>query len=149
MCSVVGGLMLAGTVMSAMAQKDTGDFNSAVARNNQTIQNQQAKDAIQRGKEKETRHRQKIEQVKGKQRAQQAANGFIVDSGSNLDILSDTAAEGEYEALTIRSNSQREAHQFKVGAMNSGAQAELHKASGKNKMMSTLITGGAGAAQHF
>ena len=43
-----------------------------------------------------------------------AANGVDLSSGSPLDILGDTAMYGELDALTIRSNAEREAYGYRV-----------------------------------
>jgi hypothetical protein len=61
-----------------------------------------------------------------------AASGVEVDDGSALDILGDTAELGELDALTIRSNAEREAYDYKVAAMNQGAQAGINRVSGQN-----------------
>ena len=47
-----------------------------------------------------------------------------MNGGSSIDNVSDTAAAGEFDALTIRNNAQREAHGDKVQAGNSGVDAK-------------------------
>ena len=57
-----------------------------------------------------------------------AGNGSDVNSGSAIDIVGDTAAASEIDALTIRNNAQREAYGDKVQAGNFGADAKLSAA---------------------
>lgn len=122
--SVIGG------GMQYMAQKQAGAaqanamrYQADVDRNNSIIQERLAKDAIERGKTEEKMHRIKIGQLKGQQINAFAKNGVETDSGSPLDVLSDTAMIGELEALTIRNNAEREAYGYKVQGMNYSASA--------------------------
>ncbi len=122
--SVIGG------GMQYMAQKQAGAaqanalrYQADVDKNNSIIQERLAKDAIERGKTEEQMHRIKIGQLKGQQLNAFAKNGVETDSGSALDVLSDTAMIGELEALTIRNNAEREAYGYRVQGMNYSASA--------------------------
>lgn len=127
-------LSLASTVigggMQYMAQKQAGAaqsnalrYQADVDQNNKIITDQLAKDAIDRGRTEEQMHRIKIGQLKSEQLNAFAKNGVETDSGSALDVLSDTAMIGELEALTIRNNAEREAYGYKVQGMNYSASA--------------------------
>ena len=54
-------------------------------------------------------------------------NNYLWDlaSGSVLDVVGETAALGELDALTIRSNYARESYEKRVMGMNYGAQSLL------------------------
>ncbi len=123
---------IGGTIMGAVGQLQAGDaaakaanYNAAVARNNQIIAEQQAQDALKRGQIAEDEQRRKTAQIRGAQRASLAASGVALDQGAPLDILGDTAAFGELDALTIRNNADREAYGYRVQGMNFAAEAGL------------------------
>jgi hypothetical protein len=134
------GMSAYGQMQQSQAQKAQAEYQSAVARNNQIIGEQNAADAMKRGEIEADKHRAKVQQLKGTQKAAMAAGGFEIDTGSNLDILADTAQMGELDALTILNNAEREAYQHKVAAMNSSAQAGLYGMAAASQ--SPLLSGG-------
>lgn len=115
------------TKQASAAQSNALRYQADVDANNQIIQERLANDAVERGKEEERLHRIKIGQLKGQQINAFAKNGVAVDSGSPLDVLSDTAMIGELEALTIRNNAEREAYGYRVNAMNYGASSQNNR----------------------
>lgn len=114
------------------AQSAQYKYQAAVARNNKIISDQNAQDSLARGKVEEDAHRLRVQQVKGSQRASFGASGVMVDSGSPLDILADTATMGELDSLTIRSNAQREARQHQIQGTNFAAEAGLLSTSARS-----------------
>mgnify|MGYP000338322025 CR=1 FL=1 len=120
-----------GQVQAADARKKQADYQAKVAENNAKVGEWEAQDALDRGRIAEQQHRLKVSQLKGQQRSALAASGVELDSGSALDVLSDTAYFGEMDALTIRSNSERQAWKARVGASNSRAESTLLTASGQ------------------
>lgn len=141
--SVLGtGVSAFGQVQAGQAAKAAGDYNAAVARNNQIVAEQQAADAQRRGDVAETEQRRKVRMLAGTQRAALAASGVQLDSGTALDILGDTAAMGELDALTIRNNAEREAYGYRVQGVNFGAEAGLQSMRGQSAMTSGLIGAG-------
>lgn len=141
-------MQMASQQSAARAQQDQYDYQAKVDENNRQIAEWQAQDAIDRGEVEEAAHRTKVGQLKGRQRSVLAASGVVVDSGSALDTLADTAELGELDALTIRSNFAREAYDYRVDAMNFKASAGLKRQAGKNartagnyRALSSLMTG--------
>lgn len=137
-----------GSYQQGKAQQAQYDYQAKVNENNRQIAEWQAQDALDRGEIEEKKHRIKVSRLKGTQRSVLAANGVEVDSGSALDTILDTAELGELDALTIRSNSERESYDYKVAAMNQGAEAGLNTLAGKNAStagkygaMTSLLTG--------
>jgi len=57
-----------------------------------------------------------------------------------LDVVLDTAELGELDALTIRSNAEREAYGFRVQASNFGAEAGLTQMAGEAKAQAAKIS---------
>jgi hypothetical protein len=142
MCDPATALVVASTAVTAYGQYEQGEYQSKVARNNAIIQDRLAKDAVKRGEVSEQRHRLKVAQMKGKQRAKLAASGVDLSSGSASQILTDTAEFGELDALTIRSNAEREAFGYQVKGSNYLAESELARSEGRYGAASTILSGG-------
>jgi DNA-binding MarR family transcriptional regulator len=135
----------------AEAREQRAEFQAAQARNNRVIAERKAEDAIERGENREDKRRRRLAQQLGAQRTQLAAAGADVGSGTSLDILSDTAATGELDALRIRDNAQREAQGFRTQGANFEGQARLQDqradaAVGPLTGAGTLLTGAANTA---
>lgn len=112
-------LQQAGAMQGAQAV-----YAGQVARQNQTSAQQQgerqAADAKARGEVAEASRRRLMGQQIGEQTARLAGQGTDLE-GSPTDILGDTAAAGEFDALTIRSNAAREAYGYKLSGEMAGA----------------------------
>ncbi len=125
------GLGVVGMVGQQQAQAQAASANAAqaryqaqVAQQNQELARRQAADATQRGQAaEENRRRQTALQI-GQQRAGLAAQGTDF-SGSETDILGDTAAAGELDAQTIRANAAREAYGYTVQGLGYGNTASM------------------------
>lgn len=99
----------------AEAQNDAAEYNERVAKRNNEIAEIQALDAERRGKIEEKQHRLRVSRLLGAQRAAAAGSGVVVDTGSPLAMLEDTAMLGEYDAETIKHNAKREAWALRAG----------------------------------
>jgi hypothetical protein len=62
----------------------------------------------------------------GQQRADIGASGFEMDSGSNLSLLAESAAEHQYDSAVITSNAEQAAWQHEVAAMNATNQGSMY-----------------------
>lgn len=157
MAAIAVGSVAASTIgsyQSAKAAKNAAQYNAAISRNNSIIAERQAKDRITQGQEEERTFRKQLSQMKGRQRSIYAGSGVVVDEGTPLDILSETAELGEIDALTIRRNAEREAYGFEQQAQGFTNQAELQSASAQNinpyfSAGTTLLTEGSRAAATF
>ena len=148
MCTPMLGMMLQG--LGAMAQAQ-GQRHAAAAKaneyryqaqvddNNRKVALWKAQDAKDRGAKDEAALRVKVAQLKGRQKSALAASGVEIGDGSALDILGDTAALGELDALTIRSNSEREAYEQKVNASNLAANASMKRMGADNAIIAGRI----------
>ena len=155
MCDFGLALTAASSLLGAAGQKQQADasaeassYNARVADMNATLSERRARDALERGKLEEQQKRNEVAQVAGRQKAAMSANGVDVSFGSPLDVLVDTATMGELDALTIRSNTAREAYDYQVQAANGRADANLSRANAKNTKkggnltaFGTLLTG--------
>lgn len=152
-----------GTMVSMQQQQAQGralaqqaQYRAAVAQNNQVLAERAAQDAIQRGGVEESRSRMETNRLIGRQRAALAASGQVVDTGSALSIVGDTAALGELDAQTIRSNAEREALGFRIKGMDFEAESALSQASGRQAVTdanfgsaSTLLSGAGTVANRW
>lgn len=130
--AVSAGLGVVGAIQEGQAAQQQADYQRAVARNNAIIAEQKAQDALERGQVEESRQRLRTLHAVSSSRANAAARGVVVDQGSALDIAQDIAMFGEQDALTIRSNSLREARAFRQQATDFTAQQGLLKAQGQS-----------------
>lgn len=121
-----------GMVQQANQTAAQARYQSAVAKNNAAIAEMYAKDAEARGRVEELNVRNATKRLKGRQRAVMAANGVLLDGGTPADILADTAALGEVDALTVRNNAAREALGYRTQGMNFQAEARLQRLRASN-----------------
>ena len=125
---VTSGASLFGSLQSADAQAASAAYQAQVARNNQTIAEQNATEAQDVGLVREQAQRQNTASLIGSQRAMLAGAGLDVNSGSPLDVQSDSAKLGELNAQTIRHNAALEAYGYQTQASNFSAQSQLYDA---------------------
>ncbi len=165
MCTPMLGMMLnfAGAMSQAAGQRHAAEAKAAEYRyqaqvddNNRKVAEWKAADAKARGQKDEAALRVKVAQLKGRQRSALAASGVEVGSGSALDILGDTAALGELDALTIRSNAERESYEQNVVASNLKANAGMKRMGADNAIIAgkigaqtSLLTGAGSVASKW
>ena len=130
---------------AVMAQ---GEYSKRIADWNASAAERQAADAVSRGATDSQRQLTATKGLIGSQRAALAAQGIEVDSGSALDVQTDSQTLGELDALTIRNNAAREAFGFTTQASNYRQQGNMdllaanNKASGiRAQSYGTLLTG--------
>jgi hypothetical protein len=142
-------LTAVGGVQSYRAQKANADYQEQLGERNAEIGRRQASQERQIGNIDEERHLRKVRQLLGSQRAQQAANGLDINSGSALDLQAETAGFGGADAATIRSNSLRRAWGLEVGAVNDLNSGRAAAAESRNAATGTLISTGASMASMY
>ncbi len=159
MCDLVTALTIgstllgaAGQMQQASAQAAASKYNAQVQEMNATLSDRRAKDALERGAKEEQRKRQEVARITGQQQVAMAANGVDLGFGSPLDTIVDTAVLGELDALTIRTNANRESYDYRVQAVNqragatlSNMEAKAAKTGGYLAAAGTIL-GGAGKA---
>lgn len=133
------GVSIYGQMQQGQAASKMAAYQRGVAENNAILANRAAQDALDRGKAEERRRREATRQLIGRQRAVLAGNGVVVDQGSALDITTDTAGMGELDALTIRSNAEREAAGFRAQGANFTNEAYLATMAGNNARTSMYL----------
>lgn len=131
--TIVGGVLGAfganntaqGKIAQDQASAAMARYQSQVALNNQIVAQRNADYAIAAGQTRATANSMKTAQVLGQQKAQQAANGVDVNSGSPLDIRASTAELGQLDTLTILNEAANRAAGYKATAANFGAESDL------------------------
>ena len=124
-----------GTVSSVQQGKQQQvmyNYQAKVAEENAKIANKNAATERQTGIEEARLQRMKTLQAVGSQQAAMAANGMDVTQGTSLDIIEDTAAMGELDALQIQTNYERKAQSYEAQANNFNNQASMDVIAGKN-----------------
>lgn len=104
---------------AASANAAQARYQAQVAAQNQELMHRQAADATQRGQVAEENRRRLTAQQIGRQQAALAAQGTDLE-GSPTDVLGDTAAAGEMEALTLRSQVARQAYEHHIAGVGYG-----------------------------
>lgn len=134
--------------ITARQQQQQAEYAAAADANNKTLADKAALDAKAAGDQQEVAAAAQASALIGRQRAVFAQNGVMVDSGSALDITSDTAATGQLDLLNIRHNADMNAFGFSTQAVNFGnafnvdtGNASYYKAGGQSAQ--ALATSGA------
>lgn len=112
------GISSVAAYQKAQADKTAYNLQSQVAATNAQLDEFRAADAITRGKTTLAKHQLSVSQMVGTQRAELAAHGLTLDSGSPLNILSDTEFMGARDSEIIKQNALKEAWGYQVQAVN-------------------------------
>lgn len=130
---------VAGAVMGAVSAVQEGkqqqamyNYQAEVAKQNAEIAQRNADTERQTGIEEARLQRMKTLQAVGSQQAAMAANGMDITQGTSLDIIEDTAAMGELDALQIQTNYERKALAYEQQANNFQNEATMDIYAGKN-----------------
>jgi hypothetical protein len=139
--SAVIGMMGAGVGMQAMGAYNQASQQRAALENQAQIAEWQAQQSLAAGVAQTNNSQLKTGSLIGEQRAQLAASGVDLGSGSANDILTSSRFMGDRDALTISDNATRTAWAYRTNADISRTMA-----SNINPMMSmaTSLIGGAG-----
>lgn len=116
----------------AQMEADQARYMAQVARNNQQVAQWNAQRALQQGQVQQDQQRQKTTQAIGQQRAALASQGGDVNSGSDLDLIGDTARSGEFAAQTIGNDTQQRAYKYLLDANSAAGQANLYDTRADN-----------------
>lgn len=145
MAAIPIAISLAGGMMGAQNARQQGAFQEAMAEQNAAYKEAAAQDAEKRGAVDADRYRRQVGQLIGSQRTGFAANGIDVNSGTAAEIQDDTAAFGEFDALTIANNAAREAWGYRVGAQNDLMNGRMAQSNARSAATGSIL-GGVGSA---
>lgn len=132
---IAAAASLAGTGISALGALSTGSANAAaanyqaqVAQNNATIANQNAAYAIQSGEQQATTQGLKGRAEGQHLKAEIAANGIDVNSGSAVGLEASQGEKAQLDTETTRQNAAVLAYGYRTQSTSDIAQAQLEKA---------------------
>lgn len=131
-----------GAYEQGKAGKASEKYNAAVSQQDANVAKQNEAIAGQAGEEQAAMVQQRTRATVGAIRANQAASGVDVNSGSDVDVRSSASELGELDALTVRSNATREAYGYGVQAENFEAQGTLDQFEGENDLKASEIGAG-------
>lgn len=116
-----------GNAASAQAKYQAGiaQMNARQADQNQTLANRNAAYIEQGGARDTDDKAREIRSVMGAQRAAMAANGLVVDSGTNADLQGDTARLGNMTIGRIQEGASRGAYGQRIQGYNAGVDAAM------------------------
>lgn len=144
---------MAGQAQQAQQQSAMAGFQRQVALNNQEVARRNAALSLQQGEVDVQSKELQTGQVKGSQRAALAAEGGDINSGSPVDIVSDTSRASQTDVDTIRYNAALKAYGYNVEASGAGGTANAYQAAGVNAMAnlpyglgSSFLSGASSAA---
>lgn len=127
--SVIGMSMTAySTIQAGENAKDVADYNAE-------MQRRAALDAEQRGAIEAADKRQETRRLIARQHAAMGAGGGDADSGTNLQLLTESAGMGELDAMRIRYNAMNQASGLR-------AQADLGEQQGKQQRSGAYMSAG-------
>ena len=135
---------MVGQYVAQQAQADSAkaaaEMNAQAAENQAAIERQNAQNEIAKGVAEREQQQRKAARAMGDMRANMAAGGFEIDSGSNLSLLAESAGEHQYDSAVIDSNAQQAAWQHEVAAINATNNQSLYNWQAAN------VNSGKGAA---
>jgi hypothetical protein len=126
---VVGGVS---SYQQGKAQQAQYNYQAKVNEENAKIAQENANVQRQQGIEEARLQRIKAASTIGAQKTAMAANGVDITQGTAVDVISDTAAMGELDALQTQYNYEMKARGYEAQAGNFQNQANLDVISGKN-----------------
>lgn len=129
------------SVQQGKQQQAMYNYQAQVAEENAKIANKNAANERQTGIEEARLQRMKTLQAVGSQQAAMAANGMDITQGTSLDIIEDTAAMGELDALQIQTNYERKALAYEQQGLNFNNEARMDVIAGKNAYKTGMVKG--------
>ncbi len=157
------GLSIFGALKGAQGERQQGQsnaqaarYNAAVAANNATLARQNKDFASQRAQQETQAALMKTRSEVGAIKANQAASGIDLTSGSAVDVRSSAQETGQLSAIDIRTKAARQAYGYDIEAQSYDSQAKLDKQLAKNALEAgetnantTLIGGISSAANGY
>ena len=159
MCVAAPILLAAATALSATSSviggiqaQQQGNYEAKVAKANARAADDQARDAIDRGKIEVQQHWRRVADTKGAQQAALAAGNVDTSFGSARSLAEDTAMIGNEDADALYRNTFNEVRGFDISASNYRSQAQVSKMQGNAGFVKGIFGAGStilgGATQY-
>jgi hypothetical protein len=138
---VAGVVAALGAVTSAVGEVAAGNAQSNAAKYNSEVDANNATQALQASQAQAAVSQQQTTQKLGEQAVAYGAGGVDVNTGSPVDVMTSTAAQGRLDAMTLRYGGQIAAQRdTQMGTLSSYTGAEA-AAAGDLSAGSTVLTG--------
>ena len=145
-----------GSMQAADAQSKQAQYQAQVADNNAIISQNAAKSESATAAESIEQQGLKTRSQVGAIKAAQGASNIDVNSGSAVDVRSSAAELGELNALTIRSNAEKQIYGLNTQASSYTGQATVDRAAAANASSAggigafgSILSGVAGVSNQY
>lgn len=138
-------MSLGNAYAQGISQKAQSDYTAAQYGINAKLAGEQAKIATEDGDLQAGQMALQTKVNVAKQRVASAATGADANSGSALNLQSDTNWQGQQNQIMIKNNAWRQAWGLGVQASSDTNQASLSTLAGKNQLNNSYLTGGMNA----
>jgi hypothetical protein len=135
--------------VSAKGAYDQGQVSKQVGRNNQIMAEYAAQDAVRRGEDEALAARRKGDQIKGAARANMAAKGLDLSSGTAADLQDQTDFFSENDQNMARFNAQRDAWAARSSGNAAAAQGDAAARQGSLSAFGTVLGAGSQVASRW
>lgn len=123
-------LSLAGTAVSAFGSVEQGAYSGQVADNNAKVAKQNAEYSLEAGEQQADTESRKGAAAGAHLKAQQAASGVDVNTGSAVDVQAGERETNKLDAETVFQNAQLQAYGYTTQATNYEAQSKQDVTAG-------------------
>jgi len=127
-----GGLSIFSDILGGNASASKLKYQAGMSRLNAMINRQNADMERTIGEREAQRSGMKTALTLGKITTGQAAQGGLVESGSNADVMDSQHAIGEFDQATIRNSAARRAYGFDVKAVEDESSAKMYEKGAEN-----------------
>lgn len=132
---------LYGAINQSQMAKIRGEFEALQAETNARYASLRAKEMIQQGNKLAATNDRKIKKLLGSQRANLAAQGISINSGSAADVQQQTIDYGRYDSENIRNNAWRQAFGLKQQSIADELTASSSRISSKQRSSNAIASG--------
>lgn len=143
---MAGAGAVAGGMLGMVGAQEEANASKAASWDNYRTNMQNARIAEQQSAEDERLQRVMSGKVIGSIRANYGASGVSASEGSAQDVIENSAANAELDALKIRHQGAVKAWQYRTGASRDLMEADSAERKGKYAIASSFIGAASGAA---
>lgn len=129
-------------IKNGLAEKRAAQARSNIMQRDAENRKQVANVLRQQGREQAQQIQIETAQLIGQQRAALAANGIVLDEGTAMDLVVETAGLGAVDAITAIANAEREAAQLINEADVEMMKARLVEQEGRNLFAGSFASAG-------
>lgn len=134
-----GGVAAFGQLAGGDAKAAEFKYKAGVARLNAQIAKQNSEYALESGEKNAARKGLETMFVLGRQTVAQAANGFDVNSGTNVEVRESTQRLGYMDQGVIREEAGRKAYGYRIKGVQEESEAQANEYAAENAKSAAKI----------